>query len=45
LHDIDARDWRAHRVDLDDDGEDEVVFFCPECSVREFGDFELDPRG
>jgi hypothetical protein len=24
-------------VDVDDDGQDEVVFFCPRCAAREFG--------
>jgi hypothetical protein len=31
------RGWEGHLVDLDDDGEDEVVFFCPACAAREFG--------
>jgi hypothetical protein len=33
------RGWEGHRVDLDDDGEDEdeVVLFCPACAIREFG--------
>jgi hypothetical protein len=31
------RGWQAHVVDLDDDGEDEVVLFCPRCAEREFG--------
>jgi len=29
--------WEGHLVDRDDDGEDEVVFFCPRCAEREFG--------
>jgi len=29
--------WEGHLVDLDDDGEDEVAFFCPACAAREFG--------
>lgn len=29
--------WEAHLVDLDDDGADEIVCFCPRCSAREFG--------
>lgn len=29
--------WKGHLVDLDDDGRDEVAFFCPACAVREFG--------
>jgi hypothetical protein len=29
--------WQGHLVDLDDDGEDEVAFFCPFCAAREFG--------
>jgi hypothetical protein len=33
-----ASGWRGYLVDLDDDGRDEVVFFCPDCAGREFGD-------
>lgn len=32
----DANGWQAHLVDLDDDGEDEVACFCPNCATREF---------
>jgi hypothetical protein len=28
--------WEAFLVDLDDDGQDEVVFHCPVCAEREF---------
>lgn len=28
--------WQGHVVDLDDDGRDEVVLFCPGCAAREF---------
>jgi hypothetical protein len=28
--------WQAHLVDLDDDGQDEVAFYCPTCAEREF---------
>jgi hypothetical protein len=28
--------WEARLVDLDDDGQDEVVFYCPGCAEREF---------
>jgi hypothetical protein len=31
------RGWQGHLVDLDDDGEDEVLYFCPRCAEREFG--------
>jgi hypothetical protein len=31
-----ADGWEGHLVDLDDDGEDEVAFFCPRCAAREF---------
>ena len=31
------RGWQGHLVDLDDDGEDEVILFCPRCADREFG--------
>jgi hypothetical protein len=30
--------WEGHLCDLDDDGEDEVAFFCPACAEREFRD-------
>jgi hypothetical protein len=33
--------WEGHLVDLDDDGADEIAFFCPECAEREFA---LNPR-
>jgi hypothetical protein len=33
-----ARGGQEHLVDLDDDGEDEVVFYCPRCADREFGE-------
>jgi hypothetical protein len=37
--DPEARGWQAHLVARDDnEEEDEVVFFCPECATREFGD-------
>jgi RNA polymerase subunit RPABC4/transcription elongation factor Spt4 len=36
-----GRGWRGYLVDLDDDGADEVVFFCPRCAAREFGDCDL----
>jgi hypothetical protein len=29
--------WEGHLVDLDDDGQDEVAFFCSACAEREFG--------
>jgi hypothetical protein len=35
--DASARGWQGHLVDVDDDGEDEVVFYCPRCAAREFG--------
>jgi hypothetical protein len=28
--------WQAHLADLDDDGQDEVASFCPQCAEREF---------
>ena len=31
-----AQGWEAHLADLDDDGQDEVVFYCPVCAEREF---------
>jgi hypothetical protein len=30
------RGWQAYRADLDDDGHDELVFYCPVCAAREF---------
>jgi hypothetical protein len=30
------RGWQAHRADLDGDGHDELVFYCPSCAAREF---------
>jgi hypothetical protein len=32
-----ARGWRGCLVDLDADGGDEILFFCPRCATREFG--------
>ena len=32
----DAKGWEALLADLDDDGQDEVVFYCPLCAQREF---------
>jgi hypothetical protein len=32
----DAQGWEAHLADLDDDGQDEIVFYCPICAEREF---------
>jgi hypothetical protein len=37
MSDASASGWQAHLVDVDDDGEDEVVFYCPHCAAREFG--------
>jgi hypothetical protein len=31
-----AHGWQGHLVDLDENGEDEVAFFCPNCAAREF---------
>lgn len=38
-----AKRWQAHLADLHDDGQDEIVFYCPACADREFGTF--DERG
>jgi len=38
-----ATRWQGYLVDVDDDGQDEVVFFCPACAAREFG--SQSPRG
>ena len=32
----DAKGWEALLVDLDDDGQDEVAFYCAVCAEREF---------
>jgi predicted RNA-binding Zn-ribbon protein involved in translation (DUF1610 family) len=32
-----ARGWQGYLVDAEDDGGDEVVFYCPDCA-REFGE-------
>jgi hypothetical protein len=32
----DALGWEAYLADLDDDGQDDVVFYCPVCAEREF---------
>ena len=36
--DPEARGWQAHLVEADDGESDEVIFFCPTCAAREFGD-------
>jgi hypothetical protein len=45
--DLLATGWQACRAgDLDeDDGEAEVLMFCPTCAEREFGPFGWDDRG
>jgi hypothetical protein len=42
--DASVRGWRGYLVDLNDDGEDEVVFFCPRCAAREFDAYSKDTR-
>ena len=32
----DARGWEAHLCDIDDDGQDELLVYCPACAAREF---------
>ena len=32
----DARGWEALLVDLDDDGQVEMVFYCRACAAKEF---------
>jgi hypothetical protein len=41
--DAQARGWQGHLVEADDDEGDEVVFFCPLCAAREFGDLHRRP--
>lgn len=31
-----ASSWRAELVDVNEDGQDEILFFCPVCALREF---------
>ena len=38
LSDAEARGWQGHLVAFDDDTEEGVVFFCPVCAAREFGE-------
>jgi hypothetical protein len=33
---IAERGWRAFLRDIDDDGEDELLVYCPRCAAREF---------
>lgn len=33
----DAKRWRAYLFDVDDDGQDEVLCYCPACAAYEFG--------
>jgi len=35
-----AQGWEALLVDLDDDGQDEIIFYCPVCAEREFHSVE-----
>jgi hypothetical protein len=35
-----AEGWEALLVDLDDDGQDEVVFYCPVWAAHEFHSVE-----
>lgn len=34
--------WQAYLADVDDDGEFDVVLFCPSCAGREFSDAAAD---
>jgi len=34
--DREARDWEAHLCDLDDDGDNDLLVYCPDCAAREF---------
>jgi hypothetical protein len=42
--DPDARGWQGHLVEDDDDERDDVIFFCPGCAAREFGELRQRPR-
>ena len=37
-----AEGWEAFVVDMDDDGQDKVVFFCGVCASNEFHRFDAD---
>jgi hypothetical protein len=39
-----ASGWRGYLIDVDDDGADEVVFYCPRCAAREFGKTARESR-
>ena len=42
----DAAGWQAYLVgdpDVEDEDEDEIVAYCPDCARREFGLFTVDP--
>jgi len=41
--DSEARGWRAYLVDADDYDGDDVLFFCPTCAAREFGELRRRP--
>ncbi len=30
--------WEAHLIDVEDDGNHEIVIYCPRCAQREFHD-------
>ncbi len=32
------RGWRAYLCDVDDDGQDEILTYCPWCALNAFGD-------
>ena len=40
-----AERWEALLIDLDDDGQDEIVFYCPVCAEREFHEVRSLPVG
>ena len=41
--DAEALGWRAYLVDADDYDRDDVLFFCPTCAAREFGEVRRRP--
>jgi hypothetical protein len=39
-----AAGWCGYLIDVDEDGADDVVFYCPRCAAREFGDTARESR-
>jgi hypothetical protein len=39
---LEARGWQGLLIEADDDGGDEVIFFCALCAAHEFGELRPD---